>query len=300
MLADAAERTTRRPVDEVALQRMVARLQRAFQAPWLHGEAARRLAERLPIVKLQPRRVIDWWPHIGGGASVLASAYPKARVLGVQPSGTPPEVRPWWSARRWSGPTVATTRELDEGQAQLVWSNMMLHAAADPMQCLRDWHRALAVDGFLMFSTLGPGTLASLRSVYASHGWGPAMAPLVDMHDLGDMLVEAGFADPVMDQETLTLTWSHADQALQELRSLGSNMDPARMTGLRTPRWRGRLIEAIERAAKRNASGRIEMTFELVYGHAFKPLPRHRVSEQAQISLSDMQAMVRRPRQSPR
>jgi malonyl-CoA O-methyltransferase len=300
MPADAAERTTRRPVDEAALQRTVARLQRAPQAPWLHGEAARRLGERLPIVKLQPRRVIDWWPHVGGGAAVLACAYPKARVLGVQPAGTPTTVLPWWSTRRWSGSAEVAANELEDGQAQLVWSNMMLHAVADPLQCLRDWHRALAVDGFLMFSTLGPGTLASLRSVYASQGWGPPMAPLVDMHDLGDMLVEAGFADPVMDQEILTLTWSDADQALQELRSLGSNVDPARMPGLRTPRWRGRLAEAIERVSERTASARIELTFELVYGHAFKPAPRHRVSEQAEISLNDMRAMVRVPRQSPR
>ena len=102
-----------------------------------------------------------------------------------------------------------TAADLQAGAAQLLWANMGLHGAADPQALMRQWQRALAVDGFLMFSTLGPGSLTALQTLYRDQGWAPPFAPFVDMHDLGDMLVEAGFADPVMDQET-----AHADLGL--------------------------------------------------------------------------------------
>lgn len=294
MPADAPNRTTRRAVDEVALRRTVTRLQQAPQAPWLHGEAARRMAERLPVIKVAPRRVIDWWSHLGGSAAVLNAAYPRAEVVQVEPLPKSQAQAPWWSPRRWAPePAPVAPRDVAAGDAQLVWANMMLHAVTDPLISMRMWHRALAVDGFLMFSTLGPGTLGELREIYESRQWGLPMAPMVDMHDLGDMLVEAGFADPVMDQESVRLTWRNASEALVELRSIGSNVDPGRVCGLRTPRWHRQLKDELDRVATRSPSGRVELTFELVYGHAFKPLPRARVAAESAVDLADMRTMLR-------
>jgi malonyl-CoA O-methyltransferase len=145
-----------------------------------------------------------------------------------------------------------------------------------------------------MFTTLGPGTLTALNDAYREHGWGTPYAPWTDMHDLGDMLVEAGFADPVMDQETLRLTFSSADAALAELRTLGANGDNARFAGLRTPRWRQRLLEAL--GARTDAQGRVVLAFEVVYGHAFKPVPRVRLAAQTQVGLDDMKTMLNRGR----
>ena len=174
---------------------------------------------------------------------------------------------------------------------------MMLHLAEDPLHLMQHWQRALAVDGFLMFSTLGPGSLQGLRAVYARCGWPVPHAPFVDMHDLGDMLVHAGFADPVMDQEILTLTWPDAEAMLRELRSLGGNADPARGAGLRTPRWRQRLC--IELQQLRGPDGRLRLDFELVYGHAFRAAPKPRVAAQTSVALDEMRAMVRSPRRMP-
>jgi malonyl-CoA O-methyltransferase len=212
------------------------------------------------------------------------------------PAGAVPATPAW---RRWlglgsSGPRAIAQSAVPAGQAQLVWSNMSLHWAPDAPTLMREWQRALAVDGFLMFTTLGPGTLQSLREAYRASGWGTPHAPWTDMHDLGDMLVEAGFADPVMDQETLRLTWSSAQAALDELRTLGANDDAARFAGLRTPRWHERLLEAL--GAKRDAQGRVLLEFEVVYGHAFKPVPRAKVAAQTQVGLDDMKAMLNRGR----
>jgi malonyl-CoA O-methyltransferase len=117
------------------------------------------------------------------------------------------------------------------------------------------------------------------------------------MHDLGDMMMQAGFADPVMDQETLTLRYASAQAALDELRTLGGNTSPDRMQGLRTPRWR-RLLER-ELDALRGADGKLGLSFEVAYGHAFKVAPRLRVGEATTVSLEDMRAMVRSGRPTP-
>ena len=296
------ERSARRALDERALARVVQRMQTAPTPPWLHAEVARRMAERLPIIKRQPTAVIDWGAFLGASRELLAQSYPAARWLAVEPDAqrrdatAAASATAWWHPSRWTGPghQVRAEQEVPPQQAQLLWANMQLHGAIDPQALMTRWHEALAVDGFLMFSTLGPGTLPELRALYARAGWPVPFAPFVDMHDLGDMLVAAGFADPVMDQETITLTWPSAQALLAELHTLGGNVDPRRAAGLRTPRWRARLEAELGQLA--DAAGRIGLSFELVYGHAFKAAPAHRVAAKTAVPLQDMQAMVRQGR----
>ncbi len=289
----------RRGVDAAALARITRRLALAAEPPWLHGEAARRMAERLAIVKAQPARIADWGAFAGAGGALLAQAYPQAEIVAIEPDAerrrraAEVPAAPWWSPRRWTqqAPRVLEPEALAPGSVQLLWSNMALHFAADPQALLAAWHRALVVDGFLMFTTLGPGSLAALRALYAAQGWGEPFAPFVDMHDLGDMLVHAGFADPVMDQEMLTLTWASPEALVAELHALGGNAGSARHAGLRTPRWRQRLLQAL--AARADAQGRIPLQFELVYGHAFKPLHRAKVEGVTAVPLEDLRANLR-------
>jgi malonyl-CoA O-methyltransferase len=299
--------TAPRPVDPTALARWRRRLRLAPEPPWLHAEAARRMAARLAVIKLQPRQVLDWGLQARHDRPLLAAQYPKAQVQVVDPdggeAGSPPAAgTPWWRSLLGAGAhrlAAMAPAQVPAGQAQLLWSTMLLHTLPDPQSTLAAWQRALAVDGFLMFCTLGPGTLQALSALYAEAGWPAPLAPLVDMHDLGDMLVQAGFADPVMDQETLRLTWPDADAALAELRTLGLNAAPGRAAGLRTPRWQARLKQALGERC-RGADGRIVLAFELVQGHAFKPPPRVRLAAEASVPLDDLRAMVRRAPPAPR
>jgi malonyl-CoA O-methyltransferase len=258
------------------------------------------MAQRLAIVRRQPLAVIDWWGHTGASGAVLAAAYPRARRIVVEPSdelalrSSGAANAPWWRAGRSSRAAEIRSEDPGPGSAQLLWANMMLHAVADPPALLARWQRVLAADGFLMFSSLGPGTLRELRELYRRLGW-PAPAPeFVDMHDLGDMLVHAGFADPVMDQETLMLTWDGPQALLAELRSLGGNASPLRWAGLRTPRWRERLHAELNSLAGRD--GRLRLSFEIVYGHAFKAAPRTPLTGETSVGLEDMRAMLRATR----
>jgi malonyl-CoA O-methyltransferase len=263
------------------------------------------MADRLGLIRLQPSSLIDWWSFNGASQTLLRQAYPKTRMLRVEAGeGQLQSERPglaprWWSPRRWTGPGVANSaaQEVEAGAAGLLWANMMLHLIEDPQALMQQWQRALAVDGFLMFSTLGPGSLRGLGKAYARLGWPAPHAPFVDMHDLGDMLVQAGFADPVMDQEILTLTWPDASALLRELRSLGGNADPQRAMGLRTPRWRERLCAELHEL--QGPDGRLQLDFEVVYGHAFRAAPKPRVAAQTTVALDEMRAMVRSPRRGP-
>lgn len=277
-------------MDEAALARIRRRLAAAPEPPWLHGEIARRMAERLPIIRRPPRTVIDWYAAEGASAAPLRAACPGAQLLRVAHEEPLAATAPWWSPRRWRGespPVPAAT--LGAGTGDLLWAHMGLHWRADPLAEMQRWQAVTAVDGFLMFSTFGPGTLASLQALYRALGWPPPHAPFVDMHDLGDMLVQAGFADPVMDQETLTLHWADGAALLAELRTLGGNADPRRFAGLRTPRWR----RALEEALRPSGAGRPALEVEVVYGHAFRPAPRVRMDARTTVGLEDMRSILR-------
>lgn len=294
--ADLPASATR--LDPAALARIRRRLAAAEAPSWLHQEVARRMAERLSLIRLIPGQVLDWSLDAGPPAAGLRAAYPKAvlqQVQGVGASGAP---APWW--KRWLGaaPAALAAQAVAPGSAGLVWSNMALQFENDPPALFAAWRRALGADGFVMFSTLGPGSLPELRAVYAAEGWGAPHVPFVDMHDLGDMLVQAGFADPVMDQETLTLTYGSAEQLLAELRSWGGNAVPGRLNGLRGRAWRDRLLQALR--ARADGQGRMALTLELVYGHAFQAPERGpAVAAETAVDLATMRRMLREPK-SPR
>lgn len=284
-----------RAIDAGSVGAALRRIARQPQPPWLHAEVARRMAERLAVVRMQPETVLDWWGWSGASDAALRAAYPRARRVVFEPTqallgrSRDATQRAWWNVRR--GATVEVrTAEPEPGAARLLWANMMLHAAADLPALIARWQRALGVDGFLMFSTFGPDTLRELHALYRRLGWPAPGAPFVDMHDLGDMLIDAGFADPVMDQERLTLTWENPQALLAELRQLGANASPQRFAGLRTPRWLARLHAGL--AALAGADGRIAMSFEIVYGHAFKAAPRVRADAPTKVSVQDMRAML--------
>ena len=291
--------TTEKPptLDPVAAARWAARALPA--SPWLHEEVARRMQERLGVIRLQPQAWADWEPWRGGvqAHQALRALYPQAEVWQVCGQAAETErmrvqtTPAWWRPQRWTGPAVH--RGLPpEGSVQMVWANMLLHHAADPQSLISQWHRALTVDGFLMFSCLGPDTLRELRTAHARQGWPAPAHEFTDMHDWGDMLVQAGFAEPVMDMERITLTFVSPERAQQELRELGRNLSVQRFEGLRGRAWHARWSQALSALAQSDADGRVRLTFEVVYGHALKPVARPRVRPESRIDLGDMRQML--------
>ena len=266
------------------------------RSPWLHEEVGRRMEDRLQWIRLQPQAWAHWEPVRGGLAAhaLLERRYPRAECFVAESDSRRARVaatnvaRPWW--RRWSAPGLHHGC-VPQGAVQMLWANMALHMSARPQALIEEWHRALAVDGFLMFSCLGPDTLRELRALYRAMEWPAPGHDFTDMHDWGDMLVHAGFAEPVMDMERITLTWETPQRLLEELRELGSNLHPARFPALRGRRWKQRLLQELERVL-RQPDGRLALTFEIIYGHAVKPSPKVRIADRSAVSLDDMRAML--------
>ncbi|MDB5742749.1 MAG: biotin synthesis protein BioC [Polaromonas sp.] len=277
----------------------VSRWQRSapLASPWLHEEVARRMQDRLQWIRLKPQAWAHWGALRGGieAHAQLSKIYSGADCFVVESQADRARAaiksiaKPWWNPSQWRAAVRFQTPP--PGSVDMLWANMALHESADPQALLAQWHQALKVDGFLMFSCLGPDTARELRALYARLGWPPAGHELTDMHDWGDMLVQTGFAEPVMDMERITLTYETPARLLQELAELGRNFHPGRFPGLRGKAWKARL--AHELATQLTGSdGRLSLTFEVIYGHALKAKPKHKVSPVSAVSMDDMRRML--------
>jgi malonyl-CoA O-methyltransferase len=146
----------------------------------------------------------------------------------------------------------------------LVWSSLAFHWFDDVPAAIGEWYRVLRPGGLLTFSALGVDTLVELRAA------GVALPAFPDMHDVGDALVGAGFAEPVMDTERLTVTWNDPARLFAELRALGGDARRARPRGLATPRaLRAALDGLAARLRGGDPSSPMAVTFELIHGHAW-------------------------------
>jgi malonyl-CoA O-methyltransferase len=256
------------------------------EVEFLPREIAQRMHERLDYIKLQPARVLDAGCGPGADLPRLRERYPGASVFGLDLSGRMAQlargdVAPiGWrrmlpqGLRAAMGAEPATTNVVQGdygrlpfagGAFDLLWSNLALQWHATPDQIFPEWQRALKVGGLLMFSTLGPDTLRELRA----NGNPDATLSFVDMHDFGDMLVASGFETPVMDAEILTVTYRSAEALLRDVRRWGG--EPRRgmgPVGLGGRAALARQIASLE--SQRRADGTIALTFEVIYGHAWK------------------------------
>lgn len=270
-------------------------------AQFLYAEVARRMLGRLQYIRLQPGALLDAGCGAGDNLPLLRERYPDASYLGLDASAAVLEhARQRYAprgvarllnklpGRRGDAPQfvcadLADTRLAPES-LDLVWSNLAMHWHPAPHSVLAEWRRVLKVGGLAMFSCLGPATLRELRQALDDAGLRTATPAFVDMHDFGDLLVENGFADPVMDQETLTLTYRSPERLLEDVRALGGNPARGRRGGLVGRSWRDRLCAALE--AQRNAQGVIPLTIEVAYGHAWRAAARRSAPGETHLSVS--------------
>ena len=293
-MLDKSANSARLGADLHRLQRIFDRRAQTFEeVAFLPREIAQRMQERLEYIKLQPHWIIDAGCGPGADLTALRSRYPQAAVLGLDLSsamarraqGDVPAASGW---KRWlpqglldaanaaaratlSGPAAGVVQgdyaKLPFAGAafDLLWSNLALQWHATPDQVFPEWQRVLKVGGLLMFSTLGPDTLRELRMSAKP----AATLDFVDMHDFGDMLVASGFETPVMDAETLTVTYKTPQALLRDVRRWGgeprSGLGPVGLGGRAA--YAGQLAE-LER--QRRPDGTIPLTFEVIYGHAWK------------------------------
>ena len=291
--------------DRAALKRNFSRAAATFsQGEALHREIATRMLERLEYIKIDPARVLDLGSATGGALPGLQARYPKAQLIALDIAhpmlrAAQPAQAPWHARLRagllgGSAGPLAVQADMAQlpfkgGAFQMVWSNLALHWLDDPAPAIREAQRALAVDGLFMFSALGPDTLIELREAFAAAdpagnpGW--HVKRFIDLHDIGDVLVGAGFTTPVMDMEKITLTYEQLDGLFADLRATGSgNALAGRARGLLGRGAMAKVKAAYEARRARRSDARLPATFEVIYGHAWKGQPRRTAGGEAIVS----------------
>ncbi len=264
------------PIDKVRARRSFDRAAPGYDAvAVLQREIGTRLLERLDYVRLAPKTILDLGCGTGQLIAPLQRRYPKARVVALDFAPAMLGLarrRGGWFNRPWCLCADAEALPLADGCVDLIVSNATLQWCNDLDATFRDWQRVLSPGGLLMFTSFGPDTLRELRAAWAQVDGYAHVSPFADLHDLGDGLVRARFADPVMDAERLTLTYPGARDLMRDLKVLGAhNAAAERPRGLTGPR-RLAAVEAAYESHRRE--GRLPATYEVVYGHAWAPTQR--------------------------
>jgi len=268
----------------------------------LQREVANRLLERLDLVKLRPRRVLDLGAGTGWCTRALAGRYPKAKVVALDLA--PAMLRrardrfSVWSRRFGGHGFVCGDAErlpFADASFDLVFSSLTLQWCTDPDGTFAQLRRILRPGGLLMFTTLGPDTLRELRASWAAVDGDVHVNTFFDMHDVGDAMVRAGLADPVMDMETITMTYRQVPRLLSDLKVLGAhNVNEGRTRGLT---GKGRLKAMMRKYEEyRTEAGVLPATYEVVYGHAWGPerLPRRKEGGDVHIPLQQVKSGLKR------
>ncbi|WP_424193711.1 methyltransferase domain-containing protein [Ampullimonas aquatilis] len=262
------------------------RASRFGETDYLVAEIARRMFEKLAIIKITPQRVVDAGCGHGLSSMQLQGLYPDSQVLALDMA---------WQMLQQAQTNLPATASLLQRlikrtpvpnllqadmrhlplkpqSLDMIFSNLAVHWVADPGQLLKDWASSCKTGGLVMLSCFGPDTLKELRSAYAQLGRAERINPFVDMHDWGDLLVEAGFGTPVMDMEKIIVTYDDASKLLADVRLLGAATLPDAQAGLKGRGYQKKLLATLE--SQRNTNGKLTLTYEILYGHAWKAEPR--------------------------
>lgn len=232
---------------------------------------ADRLIERLDVVRVRPARVLDVGCGTGYCTLALARRYRRAQIVGLDLAwamvARARHQAGWFARPRFAGGD-AERLPFREAAFDLVVSNLML-PWCEPPAVFTEFLRVLRPGGLLVFTSVGPDTLQELRGAWRRVDDAPRVHAFLDMHDVGDALMRAGFADPVMDVERYTLTYADAPALLRELKVLGvQNAQQGRRRGLT---GRARFERFLGAYAAMTRGERIPASYEVVYGHAWAP-----------------------------
>lgn len=284
------------PQDEYTIDkaRMRASFDRAAHsyddAAVLQKEVRSRMLERLDYTRISPARILDAGTGTGHAARALEARYTGSHVVALDIAlgmlRVTAAADPWWRrfvrGRRSGVCADIENLPLQAGSMDLVWSNLAIQWCNDLDQAFGEMARVLRPEGLLMFSTFGPDTLKELREASTADPRHVHVSRFIDMHDIGDALVRAGFSAPVMDVEHFVLTYDDVLGVMRDLKAIGArNAAQGRRRGLE---GKGFLSQLAERYERFRDQGKLPATYEVIYGHAWKAeMPPAALPDGAQV-----------------
>jgi malonyl-CoA O-methyltransferase len=235
----------------------------------LQYEVADRLLERLEVINIKIRSVLDVGCGTGYCTRALRDRYKRANVVGLDlaPAMVAKAMRQqsrWRRGRYLAGDAEALP--IADDSVDLIFSNLTLQWC-NPDAVFSEFARVLRPGGTILFSTFGPDTLRELRDAWCAVDKSPHVHDFIDMHDLGDASMRAGLIEPVMDRENLVLDYADVSAVMKDLKGVGAhNVAPLRTRGLSGKSAFSKFKTAYEAMAE---NSRVPATYEAIYGHAW-------------------------------
>lgn len=284
-------------LSRLAVQRSFSKAASSYDAAAvLQRKVADQLLERLDPIRIEPRVVLDLGCGTGYCIKPLERRFRKARVLALDlalPMLRQAKSKQGWRHRQQLVTGDAHALPLEDQSVDLVFSGLTIQWC-DPDRVFGEIARVLAPGGLLMFSSFGPDTLKELRAAWSAVDNQVHVHDFIDMHDLGDAVLRSGLAQPVVDREDIMVTYATVRSLLRDLRAIGAHNAAAdRKTGLTGKRQFARFEAAYKEIG--GSSGRINSTFEVVYGHAWRSdavLSQNQIASQ-QVSAPEVQSVKR-------
>ncbi|WP_251359133.1 malonyl-ACP O-methyltransferase BioC [Kangiella sp. TOML190] len=230
--------------------------------------AGERLLERLDFFKLQPSAILDIGCGTGYCSRLLAKRYPEAKVSGIDIAQGMVDFSRAQSSNEDYICADALSLPLAENSQDLVFSNLTFQWIDKLDLLFKELHRVLKPNGLLLFTSLGPDTLHELKSSWQAVDEHKHVNDFIDMHHLGDAMLNAALLDPVVDSEAVIIGYDKAIELMRDLKNIGAhNIDKQRKSGLTSPRALKQLEKHYQQFRLDN--GELPATYELIYGHAF-------------------------------
>lgn len=269
----------------------------------LQAEIEDQLLERIFELPLHSERILDVGAGTCRASALLRRRFARAEVIALDLALPMLQVGSkragWWRPfRRVCADAQALP--LADGSVDLVFSNLCLQWCEDLPGVFAEFRRVLRPGGWLLFSSFGPDTLIELRRSFAAADSEPHINSFLDLHDLGDALLAAGFKDPMLDVERMRVAYPDVQTLMRELKGIGAgNADRERRRGLT---GRGRMQRVFDHyEALRGDDDSLPASYEVIFAQAIAPdsrVPRreHGV-EIASVSVDALRATLpkRRP-----
>jgi malonyl-CoA O-methyltransferase len=258
------------------------------EAAVLQKEVCSRLLEKLEYIKLSPQLILDAGVGTGEAIAPLMKRYKKSGLVALDLSERMLAKAPAHVGLLRKPELVCADIEhlpFCEDSFELLFSSLTLQWCNDMQATMEDILRVLKPGGLLMFSTFGPDTLKELRACWSQIDDAVHVNEFTDMHDVGDGLLQAGFADPVMEAETITVNYQSIDKLLADLRAIGANATAkGGRAGLTAPSVLTKLRQAYE---VYRVDKLLPASYEVVYGHAWKPVANQPEKHELLVNLSE-------------
>ena len=240
----------------------------------VQAEIAQRFLERFDFIKMAPTRILDVGCGTGALTRLLLKKFSSAAVTALDISDNmlqelESSLSFWQRLRKKVRLVQADAEDLpfDKNQFDLIVSNLTLQWCNSLDQVFSHIERTLEPQGLFMFTTFGPDTMKELRQAWATVDSSNHVNLFYDMHDIGDALLRAGFSDPVMDVEHITMTYETMDVLLKDIKKIGAtNATQGASRGLTS---RARLQQFKTEYEKLRQDGLLPVTYEVIYGHAW-------------------------------